>query len=201
MFKFVAVVGALMSLLGPSAANGPTSTDAADRADGAALSVELVTALGTGCPAGTTAVIPMKDPYSFGVLYRSFMVNGDDYQNCQLVVDVSAPSGVTYAVYAVSKGYAHLDSGAYATLQTTSYFTGLPYTSVAAYTIKGPYDDAWEARSDTEGAYWAPCGTDRFFNINNTIRVEGPKSSVMSLASSAIGEGVMTVIHVQWRSC
>lgn len=201
MFKFVAVVGALMSLLGPSAANGPTSTGAVDRADGAALSVEVVTVLGTGCPAGTTTVVPMKDPYSFGVLYRSFTVNGDDYKNCQLVVDVSAPSGVTYTVYAVSKGYAHIDSGAYARLQTSSYLTGSPYTSLATYTIKGPFDDTWQARSDAEDTLWAPCGTDAFFNINNTIRVDGPKSSVMSLASSALGEGIMTVIHVQWRSC
>lgn len=193
MFKMAAAVGLAMSLLVPSAATAAPTADPI-------ITLQLQTALGTGCPAGTTAVAPVEGGTAFTVTYSDFRVYGGDYKNCQLVIKVVVPAGITYAIYAVdNRGYALLDAASRGRLQMTSYFTGVQWTLGTNRTIYGPYDDFWQTSNTADDLYWAPCDTDRFLNINNTIRVYGPTTSSMAMAST--DASVSTIFYLWWRDC
>lgn len=194
MYRLMVAVCAVASLLVPSAAN------AAPGRQSPVITLQLQSALGTGCPAGTTAVAPVEGGDAFTVTYSEFKVRGGDYKNCQLVVKVKVPAGKTYAIYSVdNRGYAYLEQGAQGKLQMSSYFTGNSWTIAANSTLTGPYDDLWQTSTNAGNTYWAPCNTDRFLNINNTIRVTGPMTS--SMAMSSTDASVSTVFFLKWKSC
>lgn len=195
MFRLAAIIGVALSLLVPSAANAGVKAQPTP-----VITLQLQTVLGTGCPAGSTAVAPVESNTAFTVTYSQFRVYGGDYKNCQLVVKVAVPAGLTYAIYSVdNRGYAVLDQGASGRIQMTSYFTGSPWTLGANRTISGPFDDFWQTSNFAGDLYWAPCNTDRFLNVNNTIRVTGPLTSSMAMAST--DTSVSTIFYLRWRTC
>jgi hypothetical protein len=190
----MAAVGIAMSLLVPATASADEVMASHD------IKLQLQTANGTGCPAGSTAVAPVEGGDAFTVTYSAFKVTGGDYKNCQLVVKVKVPAGYTYAIYSVdNRGYALLDKGASGKLQMTSYFTGNAWTLNATRTIQGSFDDFWQTSNSADVLHWAPCNSDRFLNINNTVRVDGPKTSSMTMSST--DASVSTVFHLRWKAC
>ncbi|MET1072355.1 MAG: DUF4360 domain-containing protein, partial [Umezawaea sp.] len=69
------------------------------------ITIEVVTVLGSGCPAGTAAVAVSPDNKAFTVTYSRFTAQvGPDSKpidfrkNCQLALNVRVPQGYTYAI-------------------------------------------------------------------------------------------------------
>src|SRR3954468_20530056 len=113
MRKVAAAAGVVMSLMVPAAA-----ANAAPPPD--KIVIDVVTANGSGCPAGTTAVAMSPDNTAMTVTYSAYAArvgagSGPFYfrKNCQINLNVHVPNGLTYAVAAVDyRGYGHLEKGA-----------------------------------------------------------------------------------------
>lgn len=192
MFKQIAIIGAAISLIGPSTA-GATNMSQRQK-----ITISLKTANGTGCPRGTgvTARASESDPTKFNVAYGSFEARGGSAKNCQLVLSVNVPGGMTYAIREIANGgNASLKSGASGKQVFTSYFTGESPTMKSQHSFRGPHRKPWKSTDviSPKDLSWAPCDKQRFLNINNVLRVAGASTDRMSLSS--------TVFSLQWASC
>lgn len=185
----LATAGVVLSLLGWSACA------AAEAADGQGVTVELRAAAGSGCPAGTAAVTTADGGDGFTVSYPAFEAHGGDFKNCQVVVKVTVPPGLTYAVDEVdSQGSARLGIGVTAMVQMTSYFTGTPETVADTEKIDGPYSDGWQTTHVAATPLWAPCTTDHFLNINDVVSLNGPSTNTVKVSTTSL-------VRLRWRSC
>lgn len=186
----------LLIPLAPSAANAAHAA----KTNAPYVTVSLQAAAGSGCPAGSTTVVPTESGTAFTLLYDQFQAYGGDFKNCQVVVKATVPSGWTYAVYEVdNRGFAQLEQGAMARIQMTSYFTGEPWTMSVGKTMNGPYWDIWQTTNTFELQQWAQCATDHFLNINNVVGVMGPKSSSAAFFSTDMS--VSTIFRLMFRPC
>src|SRR4051812_42448781 len=113
MFHAFAAGGMLLaSLAMPTAANAATVTPPPS-----SIAIDVVTANGSGCPAGTAAVAVSPDKSAFTVTYSNYLAQAgagtrptDFRKNCQLNLNVHIPGGFTYAVTEADyRGYAHLE--------------------------------------------------------------------------------------------
>src|SRR5579859_1635416 len=129
MVKLAALCAVLFSCLAlaPSPANAATSVQPPY------FTVRLLSANGSGCPPGSTAV-SQANSTEFTVTYSQYMATagggasaGEFRKNCQLNVNVGVPSGWTFGILAVDyRGYAHLGNAARGTLSASYYYAGLP---------------------------------------------------------------------------
>ncbi|GLZ30974.1 hypothetical protein Lesp02_31630 [Lentzea sp. NBRC 105346] len=141
--------------------------------------VEVVTANGSGCRAGTTDI--STSGRTFTINYRAFLAQAgggagpvEFRKNCQLNLRVSVPAGYTYALARTSyRGFAHLEAGANALHRLNIYFQGMPQTTSVSFPFNGPRSDDWQTtyRPDVASIVWAPCGEARNLNVNAELRV------------------------------
>jgi hypothetical protein len=117
-----AALGAsLLVLLAPSAAAAR-----APLAD-PVVTVQVMSVNGSGCPAGSSVTTNVPDLTAFTISFSQFKVQGGNYKNCVVIVNVAVPSGWTYAVYEVdNRGYGFLGVGASARIVMNPWFTGYP---------------------------------------------------------------------------
>ncbi|MFD7084591.1 DUF4360 domain-containing protein [Streptomyces sp. NPDC059918] len=169
---------------------------------------------GSGCPQGTTAVATAPDNTAFTVTYSDYLAQtggGSDpvdfRKNCQLGLRVHVPQGYTYAIARADyRGFAHLQRGASGQERANYYFQGMSQTSRVTHQFNGPLTDDWQASDQTSYSdlVWAPCGEDRFLNVNTELRVYGSSTgggqlNFMSM-DSADGS-VSTEYSFAWKTC
>lgn len=190
-----------LSLLIPAAPAGASPNSERPTTDPRAV-LQLRTAGGSGCPAGTTTVASTASGDAFTLLFDAFIAKGGEFKNCQVLIKVAVPSGWSYTVYQVdNRGFALLDPGATGTLQMTTYFTGLPGTTKETKTISGPYSDAWQTTTIAGSEQWSPCNTDRYLNVNDVITVSGPSTSSMAMFSKDVDVSISSIFRLRWRTC
>jgi hypothetical protein len=179
------------------------------------VTVELVIANGSGCPAGTTAVAPSPDNTAFTVSYSSYLAQvgvgalpTDFRKNCQLTVQVNVPQGFTYAISKVDyRGFADLQDGARAIQRANYYFQGSSANEFQTHEFEGPYSDYWQTTDINETAelVWSPCGVQRLLNINTELRVmagsSDPSKTTSFVAMDSTDNSVDTVYHLSWKRC
>jgi hypothetical protein len=179
------------------------------------ITVELVTVNGSGCPAGSAAVAVAPDNTAFTVTYSAYMalvgvgsLPTDFRKNCQLAVRVHVPQGFTYAVAKADyRGYAYLEKGATGTERANYYFQGQSPTTFISHPFGGPMDDNWQTLDEVDLAamVFAPCGEERFLNINTELRVAAgssdPKTTTSFMAMDSTDTEINTVYHFSWRQC
>ena len=132
----VLCVGLLSAQSGSAAADVPA----------AGTQVVIKTIDGSGCPAGTADVTVSPDNSTLTVKYGAYTaqvggsaVPADARKNCQLVLDVKAPAGYTYALFGLDhRGHASLRAGATATIQSDYYFQGATYDVFQSHLLTGP---------------------------------------------------------------
>lgn len=154
----------------------PASAAPAQPPAGATISV--VTANGSGCPAGTTAVSQAPDN-TLQVTYRQFAAQtggtatpGLFRQNCQLNLSVQVPAGYTFALSQLDyHGHAYLPAGATGALTLSYYYAGLPGTVYRTYNFTGSVTNYWQV-SDQPPVAYAPCGFTGTFNVNASLQVD-----------------------------
>lgn len=179
-----------------------------------AITVDVVTVNGSGCPAGTAQVNVASDNSAFTVTYSDYTASvgagtgaTDFRKNCQLGLRVNVPSGFTYAIaQADYRGYAYLERGATAVQRANYYFQGQSATTTVSHNFSGYMDADWQTTDETDVAslVFKPCGTDVNFNINTSLRVSAGTSdtSTTSLMTMDSTDGsVSTIYHFAWKKC
>lgn len=219
MRKRIALVGILTALAASMLSAAPAR--AAGYLDGPVppptdkIVIDLVTVLGSGCPAGTSAVAVAPDNTAFTVTYSSYLAQvgvgsaaTDFRKNCQLSIVVHVPQGFTYGISEADyRGFAALEKGATGVEKASYYFQGYPQTTAMSHSFAGPWSDNWEGTDITDVAQvvYAPCGTQRNFNINTELRVNAgtsdtkTKTSFMTMDSTDYS--ISTEYHFAWMHC
>jgi hypothetical protein len=178
----------------------PSAAQAQEQLTDPAVTLKVLSVLGSGCPADSSATTHVSDKTAFSVSFSQFKASGGSYKNCSLTIAVGIPAGWTYSVYeVVNRGYGVLDKGASGRIQMTSWFTGFPWTLRADQTFNGPYDDFWQTDSTASALIFAPCGASTNLRLNNTLRVAGPATSSMELFAQ--DARVSTTFFLKWKQC
>lgn len=208
----VMVIGALAaSLLG---GGGPTLV-ILPSPPGVAMTIDVITVNGSGCPTGTAAVAVAPDNTAFTVTYSEYTAQvgvgakpTDFRKNCQLNLKINVPQGFTYAISQVDyRGFASLEAGATATERANYYFQGSAATSYISHNFKGALLDDWQATDAVELAalVWAPCGEKRNLNINTELRVAAgtsdPTKTTSFMTMDSTDGSLTTIYHFAWRQC
>ncbi|WUI04066.1 DUF4360 domain-containing protein [Spirillospora sp. NBC_00431] len=168
----------------------------------------------SGCPVGTAWAAPLEDKDAFQVIYSDYLAQAggesrptDFRKRCQIIAQVSGPPGVTYAVSSSEhRGFAHLESGANATLKVGSHFQGQPPAEMVPYNMNGYYDDIWyhAYRPPVDRLVFKPCGEEPNIILRTELRVDkgtSDPSQVSFIAMDYTGEGPRTTYNLAWKSC
>jgi hypothetical protein len=184
----------LMIPLGAASASAGAPAPAAD-----GVTVQLVTANGSGCPPGSITVAPVDTGDAFTVLFSQFDAYGGTNKNCLIVVKIGVPAGWTYAVYGIiNRGFAQLDAGATGQINMDSWFTGFPWTVSESKTLTGPYRARWQTENFAGALTWAPCSGRAYnMNIDDTISVVGPNTSSVSFHAADISASVLYQLRLR----
>lgn len=208
----VMVIGALAaSLLG---GGGPTLVILPSPPT-TAMTIDVITVNGSGCPLGTAAVAVAPDNTAFTVTYSEYTAQvgvgakpTDFRKNCQINLKVNVPQGFTYAISQVDyRGFASLEAGATATERANYYFQGSAATSYIAHNFKGALLDDWQVSDSVELAalVWAPCGEKRNLNINTELRVAAgtsdPTKTTSFMTMDSADGSLTTIYHFAWKQC
>ncbi|MEU1554212.1 DUF4360 domain-containing protein [Streptomyces scabiei] len=188
----------------------PSGSAAADApAEGAQVVIKTIN--GSGCPAGTAGATVSPDNSTLTVTYDAFTAQAggnaapaDARKNCQLVLDVKAPASSTYALFGLDhRGNASLPAGATATIKSAYYFQGTTDDVFQSHPLTGPYQDDW-AVSDSvpdDRLVWAPCGSQRYLNVNTSLQVSagsGNRASVVTMGSTDVPGASYRLV---WKRC
>lgn len=203
--RVAALVGAALSLLAPA----PAVAAPADR-----IVIDVVTANGSGCPAGSTAVAMSPDNTAMTVTYSQYLArvgagaNPVEFRrNCQLNLNVHVPNGLTFAVVSVDyRGFGHLERGAAGLHQATYYFQGQASTQRSARRFAGPMDADWQVGDTATVAerVYRPCGVQRNLNVNTELRVyagSSDRTRPSFLSMDSTDAAFSTVYHLTWKAC
>jgi hypothetical protein len=196
---------ALTSGFVPSAA-AATRTPAAGP-DGA--TIEIATANGSGCAAGTTSVALSPDAEAFVIKYADFTAKAggsskpaDARRNCQINLKIRVPEAYTYAIASTEYGlHAELQTGAKGTYKSGYYFQGDQQTGGSPFEMRGPTTDFKIIEKVPENQLvWKPCGVERNFNVNTELRVDSTGSDESKVSSVSINSG-STLYRLAWKKC
>ena len=206
MKKLAAFCAALFTwlALAPVAANA-AATDPLPH-----FTVHLLSANGSGCPPGSTAVSQASDS-EFTVTYSQYIADAGDgagpldfRKNCQLNVSVGVPGGWTFGISAVDyRGYAHLGNSAQGTLSASYYYAGLPATYRQQHSIYGVTDGDYEFTDQAPIVAWAPCHFTTTLNVNTELRAyRGSDPSDLSvLTMDSTDVNMSTIYQLTFREC
>jgi hypothetical protein len=205
---FHSVAGALAATLSAAflGAAAPASTVPAPSAT--ALAVTVVTANGSGCPNATATARVLPDGSSFTIDFGGYFAwaGGDApptafRRNCQFVIQVTRPEGLTYAVAGAEySGFALLNEGVTGVQAARYYFQGQSATTVGSHQFTGPFADTWE----TEDAFapdelvFAPCLYERNLNVNTEVRLT-PQPATAELNAIVLDPSL--TVHLEWQAC
>ncbi|MBP2325177.1 hypothetical protein JOF56_005562 [Kibdelosporangium banguiense] len=173
-------------------ANAPTVA-AVDEAPVGRVTVDIVSANGSGCPVGTTEVAVASDNSEFTLVHRNYVARvgvgagaTDFRKNCQITVNVKVPSGYTWGIVrAEYRGRISLQAGAQAWQGANYYFQGDSTTVKEIHPFQGPLRDDWVTTDsvDPGSVVYAPCDDQRYLNINTHLRVSAGTSNPQTTSS------------------
>lgn len=164
------------------------------------ITVQVASAFGSGCPAGTTFASPTDDYQAFSLSFSAFRVYGGDYKNCKVNVKVSMPQGWTYAIYSIiNRVSPNLAVGSSARLQMDAWFTGYSFNASADNSLAGPSTSLWTTTSTPGSLMFMPCSTVADLNVNDRLSVSGAAKNSVELIDLDVR--VSTIFNLRWRQC
>jgi len=177
-----------------------------------AVSIDVVTANGSGCPPGTTAVDVTSGNDAFVVTYGAYHAQvgvgagpTDFRKNCQLNVVVRMPEGYRYAINGVEhRGRVSLAAGASGVQRSNYYYAGVPANASREHRFTGPFDEQWQTVDEFDPAslIFSPCGAVRNLNINTELRViAGTSDRTTTNSSMTMDSTTSSIYHFIWRTC
>jgi hypothetical protein len=201
-----------LSLVAMSSSGAPAATTLADVVPSGDITVQVLSANGSGCPAGTASVRPAADHTGFTVSYTAFTAEAgpgtdptDIRKNCQLSLLINVPQGFTFAIARADYiGTADLAKGAIGTHKTNYYLQGSSVNNNVTHTFTGPMDGLWAVTDAVVAPVYAPCNTSEVLNVNTQIRVSaaGATPGTVSTMSMNYSSGsVNSFFHFSWQQC
>ena len=136
---------------------------------------------GSGCPQGTAELIVAQDGKSFSLVFNEFAALAgpgiplaQSRRNCVVNFSARVPEGFTWGVGGVRfQGLAKIAGGGTG-LHTTTYFVqGQAQQATSSHQFMSPFQGSWSHSDefDADDALFVPCGLQRSFNINTSLRV------------------------------
>lgn len=216
MFKRMAAGAMAFAAIAGStvAASTPAVAAPVDVVPSGAVTLDVASVNGSGCPRGTASVDLAEDKKAFTITYSAFEAatgrdaNSREFRkNCQLALDVNVPQGFTWAIYSADyRGFASLSDGATGYQSANYYWQGHSNEYRSENQIDGEYEGNWRFTDRAETIDFLPCSQKRNLNINQELRVKGSNSdkkkkttSLMTLDSTDVD--VSTVFNIAWRRC
>lgn len=177
-----------------------------------AVSIDLVTVNGSGCPPGTAAVDVTSGNDAFVVTYGTYHARvgvgakpTDFRKNCQLNIIVRVPEGYSYAINGVEhRGHASLAAGASGVQRSNYYYAGLPTNASRDHGFTGPIDEEWQIIDafDPASLIFSPCGAERNLNINTELRaIAGNSDPTTTSSSMTMDSTTSSIYRFIWRTC
>ncbi|MEU8784602.1 DUF4360 domain-containing protein [Streptomyces sp. NPDC048637] len=214
MLSTLSAGAAVASLLLTGSASPTTTARFGDDPPTGKITITVATVNGSGCRPGSAAVAIAPDNTAFTVTYSEYLAQAgsgskptDSRKNCQIALNVHVPQGFTYAIARADyRGYASLAPGARGLETAGYYFQGQQQTARKSHSFSGPYDSNWQTSDETDidALVYAPCGEERYFNINTEMRVDAksadPKSTSYMAMDSTDGS-INTLYHFAWKEC
>ncbi|MFJ3949813.1 DUF4360 domain-containing protein [Streptomyces sp. Je 1-4] len=214
MLSTISAGAAVASLLLAGSASPTTTARFGDDPPTGKITITVATVNGSGCRPGSAAVAIAPDNTAFTVTYSEYLAQAgsgskptDSRKNCQIALNVHVPQGFTYAIARADyRGYASLAPGAKGLETAGYYFQGQQQTTRKSHSFTGPYDSNWQTsdEADIDALVYAPCGEERYFNINTEMRVDAksadPKSTSYMAMDSTDGS-INTLYHFAWKEC
>ncbi|MEU6371223.1 DUF4360 domain-containing protein [Streptomyces sp. NPDC046931] len=209
VLRALAATGVATSLFGSAAFGGHPPPLPAP------ITIDNVTANGTGCPPGTAAVAISPDQTTFTVTYSNYIAQAGPssppsarQKNCQLNLLLHVPGRrSTYAIVtATYRGFASLAPGASGTERASYHFQGDAHTTTFTHHFPGGFNNNWQTTDTVHIAARnrARCGEDRTLTINTELQVDPGTSSpsATSLMDMDSTDGsIQTVYHLAWKKC
>ncbi|MCW7990630.1 hypothetical protein XF35_36575 [Streptomyces platensis subsp. clarensis] len=214
MLSTLSAGAAVASLLLTGSASPTTTARFGDDPPTGKITITVATVNGSGCRPGSAAVAIAPDNTAFTVTYSEYLAQAgsgskptDSRKNCQIALNVHVPQGFTYAIARADyRGYASLAPGAKGLETAGYYFQGQQQTARKSHSFTGPYDANWQTSDETDidALVYAPCGEERYFNINTEMRVDAksadPKTTSYMAMDSTDGS-INTLYHFAWKEC
>ncbi|MFI2263522.1 DUF4360 domain-containing protein [Streptomyces tubercidicus] len=214
MLSTLGAGAAVASLLLAGSASPTTTARFGDDPPTGKITITVATVNGSGCRPGSAAVAIAPDNTAFTVTYSEYLAQAgggskptDSRKNCQIALNVHVPQGFTYAIARADyRGYASLARGARGLETAGYYFQGQQQTARKSHSFTGPYDANWQTSDETDidALVYAPCGEERYFNINTEMRVDAtsadPKSTSYMAMDSTDGS-INTLYQFAWKQC
>ena len=190
-FPFKALLG--LALVGLSSA----------RAEGPHLG--MISAGGTGCPAGSYSAQISPDGRSLSLIFDEYVARADngrhiDRKSCGIAIPISVPEGYSVAIATVGlEGWASLSSHARAVVSLETFFSGSRGPHVTK-TLRGPFDRSFEINDElvSSAVVWSPCGQDVILRAQSSLVVYGDGESD---AIAGIDSLSPALFHLRWRRC
>lgn len=216
MRKTIAIGSAALASLALVAL--PTSSALASKASvdvpPGEVTVNLVAANGSGCPAGSAVITVQPDKKAFTVSYSKYTAlvgvgaGAIDFRkNCQLAARLHVPQGFSFAIAeATYRGFAVLKPGVKATEGANYYFSGEPQTTIIKHNIPGPLEDPWVTNDKVPFASleWSRCGGGRDLNINTSLLLTGgpgPAGTTSTITMDSSDVNLDTIFNLAWKKC
>ena len=169
------------------------------------MTIDVLSATGTGCDANTSAVGMSIDNTAFTVVFSNFAVLGHGQEakkDCTITLRVNHPDGFTFGIAQVDyRGFAHLESGAHGFQDSTYHFTGLP-TRHSKQKYDGPMDGDWQVTDQPEAGavLHGPCKEHRPLTITTELKVNG-KSDGSFMTMDSADSNISEKFILTWTKC
>ncbi|KAJ3032643.1 hypothetical protein HDV00_007298 [Rhizophlyctis rosea] len=176
------------------------------------VTINALTYGGTGCPAGTAAVLIAADKKSFAVIFDQYTVSvsptkNRDRKNCQLGLELLFPQGYSYSLGTVNyRGSAFLDNKVNGALVANYFFAGVPTQATKTTNFNGPYAENNYVVTDSfdlQAVVWSPCGENVPLSMSSSILLDNTKNKKGSgeLTTDSIDGKFMQIYGIQWAKC
>lgn len=189
--------------------------------------VDNISAVGSGCPAGTYSATISPDGQAFSLLLDQFFAEST-MQNpiarlmCELKVNFRVPAGWTFAVLSADyRGFAYAEAGTVAVHQALYSFDGSRprnerpgYQDGGSYSFRmqefhGPYNNNYSIRHELDPriAPWAPCRNESTQTLFLTTFLMARNLNLSSLITSQIsldsidGHAQSQQYRLAWKRC
>ncbi|MEV4703326.1 DUF4360 domain-containing protein [Actinoplanes sp. NPDC049316] len=177
-------------------------------ADG--VSIEKVKVNGTGCRPDTVAVAVSADRSAFTVIYSDYLARAgaggktkDERRTCSITVRLTVPPSTAYAITAVDhRGFAHLESGASATMSARYHLTGTGAPAYTTHAFAAGLDDSWQVTDPPGSAVASACGGGKL-DIDTELRAQADRADVATsfISMDSTDAAVADTYHLTYRAC
>ncbi|MBF0299918.1 MAG: DUF4360 domain-containing protein [Oligoflexia bacterium] len=166
---------------------------------------------GTGCPAGSAAVILSPDKTALSILFDQYVAEAGgvsrrsfDRKTCNFSVPVLVPHGYSVSIFKVDyRGYVNVPIGGQADFNVEYFFAGSQGPTYQKI-FHGGYASQYFLTNTlllTE-VVWSPCGESVNLRLNSSMLAKSNSRFDQAMAavdSADIRSGL--IYHIQWRTC